>query len=61
MFHILWSKIRKREIIDSLEYIKKFIHRISILIIVTVFIIGSLSYISNEIFPAKMPQYTITN
>ncbi len=60
-FHVIWAKIRKKEYMYSLDYIKLFLYRISILILVLIFIIWSLSYISNELYPAKMPEYTISN
>ncbi len=60
-FHILWKKFKKREITDSLEYMKYFIFRISIFILVTISILWWFAYLSNEVFKAKMPEYTISN
>ncbi|MDD3144875.1 MAG: hypothetical protein PHV23_02070 [Candidatus Gracilibacteria bacterium] len=60
-FHILWRKFKKEEITDSLEYMKNFIFRISIFILVTTSILGGFTYLSNEVFKAKMPEYTISN
>lgn len=61
IFHIIWCKLFKKEIKDSLEYIKSFLFRISILILLLVFTLWWLSYLSNEVYPAKMYEYTITD
>lgn len=59
--HFIWKKIRKKEIMSTNEYIKYFLYRVSIfLVFITVFF-WWLSYLSNEIYPAKMPEYTISN
>ena len=60
-FHLLWKTIRKQEIEDSIEFMKKFTFKISTLIVFLVSIIGSFSYLSNEIYPAEMPEHTVTN
>ncbi|MDD2907950.1 MAG: hypothetical protein PHH98_04885 [Candidatus Gracilibacteria bacterium] len=60
-FHIIWKSIQKKEITDSILYMKNFIFRISIFILVTTSILGGLTYLSNEIYKAKMPEYTISN
>lgn len=60
-FHILWSKYRKKEITDSLDYIKIFTFRISVFILVTTSILWWFAYLSNEVYKAKMPEYTISN
>ena len=61
ILHIIWNKIRKKEIIESWIYIKKFLFRISILIFLMTSFLWWLSYLSNEIYPAKMPQYILSN
>lgn len=60
-FHIIWKSIQKKEITDSILYMKNFIFRISIFILVTTSILWWLTYLSNEIYKAKMPEYTISN
>lgn len=61
ILHIIWSKIRKKEILDSLVFIKSFLFKISIFILVLISTFWWLSYLSNEIYPAKMPEFTLTN
>lgn len=60
-FHILWCKLFKKEIKESLEYIKSFLFRISIFILFLVWTFSWLSYLSNEIYPAKMYEYTLSD
>lgn len=60
-FHILWCKLLKKEIKESLEYIKSFLFRISIFILFLVWTLSWLSYLSNEIYPAKMYEYTLSD
>jgi len=60
-FHFIWAKIRNKTYMHSSEYIKLFLYRISILILSFIFIIWGLSYLSNKLYPAKMPEYTISN
>lgn len=60
-FHILWRRIRKKEIIESSIYIKTFLYRVSLLLIIWTIIFWGLSYLSNEVYPAKMSEYTISN
>ncbi len=60
-FHILWKKIRKKEISDFYMYSSKFLFSISVFIFITVSIIWTWAYLSNEVYKAKMPEYTISN
>jgi hypothetical protein len=59
--HNIWSKIRKKESMDSKKYIQYFLYRVSILLLFFTLLIWWLSYLSNEIYPASMPEYTISN
>ena len=59
--NIIWSKIRKKEAISSYNFIKIFLYKITNILLILTLFIGWLSYISNEIYPAKMPEYTISN
>lgn len=60
-FHIVWRKIFNKEIIDPVIYMENFAFRISVFIIITISFFASLAYLSNEIYKAKMPEYTISN
>ena len=60
-FHIIWRKIFSKEIIDPIVYMENFAFRISIFLIITISFFSSLAYLSNEIYKAKMPEYTISN
>ena len=59
--HILWKKIRKKEISDFYIYSSKFLFSISVFIFITISIIWTWAYLSNEVYKAKMPEYTISN
>ena len=59
--HYIWSKIRKKALMYFSVFINYFLMRVSIfLLFITVFF-GWLTYLSNEVYPAPMPEYTITN
>lgn len=59
--HILWKKVRKKEISDFYSYVSRFLFNISIFIFITVSIIWTWAYFSNEVYKAKMPEYTLSN
>ena len=59
--HILWSKLRKKTQLSSNDFINYFLYRISILLLFFTTLIWTLAYISNNIYPAVMPEYTISN
>ena len=61
LFHIVWSKIKKIPSKSIKEYINIFLYKISVLITLLSIIIWSFTYYNNEISPAKMPEYTISN
>lgn len=60
-FHIVWRSIIKKEIIDSFLYIKDFIFRISIFLLIITSFFSIVTYSLNEVYKAKMPEYTISN
>jgi len=43
------------------DFIQYFLYRVSILMIIVTITLWSLAYFFNEIFPAPMPEYTISN
>lgn len=59
--HIIWRSIIKKEIIDSFLYIKDFIFRISIFLLIITSFFSIVTYSLNEVYKAKMPEYTISN
>ena len=61
LLHILWSKYKKRSSKSWKEYINTFLYKISIFILVIFIFIWSFTYYNNEINPAEMPEYTISN
>ena len=59
--HYLWFKIRKKKIMIISDFINYFMWRVVILLIFIIWFFSILAYISNEKYPAPMPEYTITN
>lgn len=59
--HIIWRKFFNKDIIEPIIYMENFAFRISIFLIITISFFWTLSYLSNEIYKAKMPEYTISN
>ncbi|NDK09032.1 hypothetical protein EOM39_07390 [Candidatus Gracilibacteria bacterium] len=59
--YYLWKSFRKKEKKGFDEYLKIFIYKATIFIYVMFFIVGGFAYYNNEISPAMMPEYTITN
>lgn len=60
-FHFLWIKIRKKNLILFKDFINIFIYKISLFLTIITIIIWLISYLLNEIYPAPMPEYTISN
>lgn len=60
-FHFIWIKIRKKPIMYFWDFTQYFLNRVSVLLIVITTIIWWLAYLFNEIIPAPMPEYTITD
>lgn len=61
VFHIIYRKIRKKEISDSKIFLEKFFFNISIFLLIISLLLWWSAYISNEFYPAKMPEFTLTN
>lgn len=59
--HYLWIKLNKSLIIPFPEFMNYFLWRASLFIVFIILAWGWLSYLSNETFPASMPEYTISN
>lgn len=59
--HILWKKFRKKQIMYINDFINYFLNRVAILLVIIIVVIWWWAYILNEIFPAPMPEYTISD
>jgi hypothetical protein len=59
--HYLWTKIRKTQIMYFKDFVNHFLNRISIILLIITTIIWWLAYLYNEIIPAPMPEYTISD
>ena len=59
--HFLWVKSRKTIIIPFPEFMNYFLWKASLFIVFIILFIWWLAYLSNEKFPASMPEYTISN
>lgn len=60
-FHFLWTKFRKKQIMYFLDFINYFLKRISIFLLFITVLFSWWAYYFNEINPAPMPEYTLTN
>lgn len=60
-FHKLIKKIRKKESLNLKEFSIYFIKRISLFLSFLIVFFSLLTYTINEYFPAKMPEFTISN
>ncbi len=58
---IIWYKIRKKDTPDVITTWIAFLKSIGCISIITVWIIGSFAYYQNEVSPASMPEYTLSN
>lgn len=59
--YFAWKKLRKKEALYFNEYIKLFIYKVCLFIYIIIIIIWGFAYYNNDINPAKMPEYTISN
>jgi hypothetical protein len=60
-FHFIFSKFRKKKVLDFKDFSSYFLYRVSIFLIIILSLIWWFSFYSNEISPALMPEYTISN
>ncbi len=61
IFYFLWKRIRKKEYLSFDKFIFYFFKKVLVWIYISIFIVWTLAYYSNEISPAAMPTYTISN
>ena len=59
--YIAWKKSRKKDYLWFDDFLKLFIYKVCVLIYSVVIIVWGFAYYSNEISPAKMPEFTISN
>jgi len=61
IFHIIWRKIRKKEILSFKSFAPLFLKKISSVIALLIFVIWSFWYYHNFFSPAHLPLYTLSN
>lgn len=61
LIHLLWSKLRKKEFKKYWVFIPYIFFRFILLFIIIWAWLWSFAYYQNEVSPAKMPVYTISN
>ncbi len=61
IFYVLWKTIRKKEKLDYISFLNYFLYKISIWILISIILVGGFVYYKNNIDPAKMPTFTISN
>ena len=60
-FYFWWKSFRKKEKSDYIKFLDYFLYKVSIWIFISIIFIWSFSYYKNEINPAKMPTFIISN
>ena len=61
LLYLWWRKLRKKEILNIKDFSKKFFFRFSIFMFLLLILMWWFTYYQNEIDPATMPIYTISN
>lgn len=59
--HYIWVKVRKKPLMYFPHFINYFLQRISIFLLFIIILFTCLTYLLNEVYPAAMPEFTITN
>ncbi len=59
--YFAWKYYRKKDYLWFDDYLKLFIYKVCVLLYTVFIIIWTFAYYNNEISPAKMPEYTISN
>lgn len=60
-FHTLIRKLRKKEYMNFYDFLSYFLYRVSFFLIIVFWILWGFSYYENELYPASMPEITISN
>jgi len=61
LIYVWWKKLRKKDYIDYREFAIWFLYKISLFTLILSTILWSFAYFENEISPAPMPRYVISN
>jgi len=62
LFYIIFHKIKKsKKYLDYKNFLIEFIKKISLSILIIIFFLWFFAYYQNILYPAKMPQFTISN
>lgn len=61
IIYFVWKFFRKKDDLWFDDFLKLFIYKVCVILYTVVIIIWGFAYYSNEISPAKMPEYTISN
>lgn len=61
ILHIIWKKIREKKVQVFAEYSESFLYKVTIFLSIILVLIWSFAYYYNEINPASVPQYMISN
>ena len=61
IFYFIYKKIRKQKLLNYKNFLIEFLKKISLSFVILVIFVASFSYYNNELYPAKLPQFTITN
>lgn len=59
--HFIWIKIRNKQIRYFPDFMNYFLQRVSVFLIFITILFAWWAYLLNEVFPAPMPEYTISN
>lgn len=59
--YYVWKRFRKKEALYFNDFLKLFIYKVCLFIYIIIIIIWGFAYYNNNINPAKMPEYTISN
>lgn len=59
--HIIWKRLRRGSVLSVQDFVGLFFYKVSLFVSIIFIVFGSFIYYQNNISPAMMPQYTITN
>lgn len=59
--HFIWVKFRNKQVKYFPDFINYFLQRISVFLIFITILFAWWTYLLNEVFPAPMPEFTISN
>ncbi len=59
--YFIWKKLRKKEALYFNDFLKLFTYKVCLFVYIIIFVIWGFAYYNNDINPAKMPEYTLSN